>query len=52
MPKVPYPYEVDGKLLTGNGSLIPIFSLIIKQFLNDMFDCILQKDMNRFYMRS
>ena len=24
MPKVPYPYEVDGKLVTGNGSLIPI----------------------------
>ena len=27
MPKVPYPYEVNGKLVTGNGSLIPIFSL-------------------------
>jgi hypothetical protein len=22
MPKVPYPYEVNGKLVTGNGSLI------------------------------
>ena len=27
MPKVPYPYEVNGKLITGNGSLIPICSL-------------------------
>ena len=24
---IPYPYEVNGKLVTGNGSLIPIFSL-------------------------
>ena len=29
MPKVPYPYEVNGKLGTGNGSLIPICSYII-----------------------
>ena len=28
MPKVPYPYEVNGKLVTGNGSLIPICSLM------------------------
>ena len=27
MPKVPYPYEVNGKLVTGNGSLKPICSL-------------------------
>ena len=27
MPKVPHPYEVNGKLVTGNGSLIPICSL-------------------------
>ena len=27
MPKVPYPYEVNGKLVTGNGSLTPICSL-------------------------
>ena len=27
MPKVPYPYEVNGKLVTGNGSLIPLCSL-------------------------
>ena len=27
MPKVPYPYEVNGKLVTGKGSLIPICSL-------------------------
>ena len=25
---VPYPYEVNGKLVTGNGSLIPICSLL------------------------
>ena len=25
MPKVPYPYEVNGKQITGNGSLIPTF---------------------------
>ena len=28
MPKVPYPYEVNGKLVTGNGSLIPICTLL------------------------
>ena len=27
MPEVPYPYEVNGKLVTENGSLIPICSL-------------------------
>ena len=27
MPKFPYPHEVNGKLVTGNGSLIPICSL-------------------------
>jgi hypothetical protein len=27
MPNVPYSYEVNGKLVTGNGSLIPICSL-------------------------
>ena len=27
MPKAPYPYEVNGKLVTGNGSLTPICSL-------------------------
>ena len=27
MPKVPYPYEVNGKFVRGNGSLIPICSL-------------------------
>ena len=30
MPKVPYPYEVNGKLVTGNGSLIPICYLLHK----------------------
>ena len=28
MPKVPYSYEANGKLVTGNGSLLPIFSLM------------------------
>ena len=28
MPKVPYLYEVNGKLVTENGSLIPICSLL------------------------
>ena len=27
MPKVPYPYEVNWHLVTGNGSLTPICSL-------------------------
>ena len=27
MPKVPYPYDVNDKLVTGDGSLIPISSL-------------------------
>ena len=27
MPNVPYPYEVNSKLVTGNGSLTPICSL-------------------------
>ena len=33
MPKVPYPYEVNGKLVTGNGSLIPICSLSSRSLL-------------------
>jgi hypothetical protein len=33
MPKVPYPYEVNGKLITGNGSLIPICSLSNRSLL-------------------
>ena len=32
MPKVPYPYEVNGKLVTGNGSLIQS-NLAIRNFL-------------------
>ena len=32
-PKVPYPYEVNGKLLNGNGSLIPICSLLNRSLL-------------------
>ena len=33
MPKVPYPYEVNGKLVTGNGSLIAICSLSNRSLL-------------------
>ena len=33
MPKVPYPYEVNGKFVTGNGSLIPICSLSNRSLL-------------------
>ena len=33
MPKVPYPYEINGKLVTGNGSLIPICSLSNRSLL-------------------
>ena len=33
MPKVPYPYEVNGKLVTRNGSLIPIRSLSNRSLL-------------------
>jgi hypothetical protein len=33
MPKVPYPYEVNGKLVTGNGSLITICSLSNRSLL-------------------
>ena len=32
-PKVPYHYEVNGKLVTGNGSLIPICSLSNRSLL-------------------
>ena len=33
MPNVPYPYEVNGKLVTGNGSLIPRGSLSNRSLL-------------------
>ena len=33
MPKVPYHYEVNGKLVTGNGSLILICSLSNRSLL-------------------
>ena len=33
MPKVPYLYEVNGKLVTENGSLIPICSLSNRSLL-------------------
>ena len=39
MPKVPYPYEVNGKLVTGNGSLIPICSLSNRSLLPSLTVC-------------
>ena len=33
MPKVPYPYEVNGKFVTGNGSLIRICSISNRSLL-------------------
>ena len=33
MPKVPYPYKVNGKLVTVNGSIIPICSLSNRSLL-------------------
>ena len=38
MPNVPYPYKVNGKLVTGNGSLTPICSLS-NSSLFPQFDC-------------
>ena len=36
MPKVPYPYELNGKLVTGNGSSIPICSLSNSTLLSSL----------------
>ena len=44
MPKVPYPYEVNGKLVTGNGSLIPICSLSNSSLLPSL---TVQQNLNR-----
>ena len=38
MPTVPYLYEVNGKLVTGNGALIPICSY--QTFLIAKFECV------------
>ena len=44
MPKVPYPYDVNGKLVTGNGCLIPICFLsnrsVSARLLLILFDSI------------
>ena len=39
MPKVPFPYEVNGKLVTGNGFLICTNFFLIKPFLIAKFEC-------------
>ena len=36
MPNVPYPYEVNDKMLKGNGSLIPICSLSNRSLLQSL----------------
>ena len=49
MPKVPYPYEVNGKLVTGNGSLIPMCSLSNRSLLPSLtihIFTLLQKSTN------
>ena len=47
MQNVPYPYEVNGKLVTGIGSLIPISSLSNRSLLPSLTvfrkSCLLQK---------
>ena len=39
MPNVPRPYEVNCKLVTGNGSLTPGNLFLIKTFFITKFDC-------------
>jgi hypothetical protein len=39
MPNVPYPYEVNGKLVTENGFLICTNLFLIKLLLIAKFDC-------------
>ena len=48
MPKVPNPYEVNGKLMTGNGSLILICSLSNRSLLPSLTVLTFSKD-NFFY---
>ena len=43
MPKVPYPYEVNGKLVTGNGFLIPICSLSNRSLLPSLTVLMIRK---------
>ena len=46
MPKVSYPYEVNEKLVTGNGSLIPICSLSNHSFLPSLTVLEFKRDFN------
>ena len=41
MPKIPYPYEINGNLVTENGSLTPICTLS-KLFLSQSLTISLQ----------
>ena len=50
MPKVPYPYEVNGKLVTGNGSLTPICSLSNRSLLPSLTVDIYDKEQISKYL--
>ena len=50
MPKVPYPYEVNGKLVTGNGSFIPICSLSNRSLLPSL-TVLANKQLNTYTYR-
>ena len=49
MPKVPYPYEVNGKLVAGKGSLIPICSLSNRSLLPSLTVFPLSKNFRLYY---
>ena len=49
MPKVPYPYEVHDKLVTGSGSLIPICSLSNRSLLPSL-TVLFSYNLPRFYL--
>ena len=50
MPIVPYPYEVNGKLVTGNGSLTPICSLSNRSLLPSLTVDIYDKEQISKYL--
>ena len=52
MPKASYPYEVNGKLVTENGSLIPICSLSNRSLLPSLtVSMYFQKQLNGYLNR-
>ena len=46
MPKVPYPYEVNWHLVTGNGSLTPICSLSKRSLSPSLTVLVTESDCN------